>query len=63
MIQPATKEFATQKKIQRLKPFATLAINEYSNELIKQGKKVYKLGLVGSADPRRDGVAKNNFSK
>ena len=34
-----------------LKPSATLAINEHSNELIKKGRKVYKLGFGQSPFP------------
>ncbi|MEQ8425573.1 MAG: aminotransferase class I/II-fold pyridoxal phosphate-dependent enzyme, partial [Cyclobacteriaceae bacterium] len=37
--------------IKSLKPSATLAINEHSNELIRQGKKVYKLGFGQSPFP------------
>lgn len=37
--------------IQHLKPSATLAINEHTNELIRQGKKVYKLGFGQSPFP------------
>lgn len=42
--------------IRTLKPSATLAINEYSNELIRQGKKVYKLGFGQSPFPVPDEV-------
>ncbi|MEQ9415429.1 MAG: aminotransferase class I/II-fold pyridoxal phosphate-dependent enzyme [Cyclobacteriaceae bacterium] len=42
--------------IQTLRPSATLAINEYSNELIKQGKKVYRLGFGQSPFPVPDEV-------
>lgn len=40
-----------KENIQRLKPSATLAINEHSNALIRQGKKVYKLGFGQSPFP------------
>ena len=42
--------------IQTLRPSATLAINEYSNELIKQGKRVYRLGFGQSPFPVPDEV-------
>ena len=35
-----------KEQINRLKPSATLAINEESNKLKKSGKKIYKFGLV-----------------
>ena len=38
-------------QIDRLKPSATLAINEESNKLIKNGKKVYKFGFGQSPFP------------
>ena len=34
-----------KEQISRLKPSATLAINEESNRLKRSGKKVYKFGL------------------
>jgi len=34
-----------KEQINRLKPSATLAINEESNKLKKSGKKVYKFGF------------------
>jgi len=37
--------------IQTLRPSATLAINEYSNDLIKKGRRVYKLGFGQSPFP------------
>lgn len=37
--------------VRALRPSATLAINEHSNELIRQGKPVYKLGLGQSPFP------------
>ena len=37
-------------QISQLKPSATLAINEESNKLIKNGKKVYKFGFGQSWD-------------
>lgn len=38
-------------KVRGLKPSATVAINELSNELIRQGKSVFKLGLGQSPFP------------
>ena len=38
-------------QINKLKPSATLAINEKSNELIRKGKKVYKFGFGQSPFP------------
>jgi len=38
-------------QIKKLKPSATLAINEESNRLIKEGKKVYKFGFGQSPFP------------
>ena len=40
-----------KKQISKLKPSATLAINEESNKLIKSGKKVYKFGFGQSPFP------------
>tara|TARA_Y100000590_G_scaffold333955_1_gene379921 strand:- start:96 stop:1331 length:1236 start_codon:yes stop_codon:yes gene_type:complete len=40
-----------KKQIGKLKPSATLAINEESNKLIKSGKKVYKFGFGQSPFP------------
>ena len=40
-----------KQNITSLKPSATLAINEYSNELIKEGRKVFKLGFGQSPFP------------
>ena len=40
-----------KKQIKLLKPSATLAINEKSNQLIKEGKKVYKFGFGQSPFP------------
>lgn len=37
--------------ITNLKPSATLVINERSNDLVKAGKKVYKLGFGQSPFP------------
>ncbi|HCM77321.1 MAG TPA: aspartate aminotransferase, partial [Cytophagales bacterium] len=45
-----------KQNIKTLKPSATLAINELSNELIKQGRKVYKLGFGQSPFPVPDVV-------
>jgi len=38
-------------QINKLKPSATLAINEKSNKLIRSGKKVYKFGFGQSPFP------------
>ena len=38
-------------QISKLKPSATLAINEESNKLIKKGKKIYKFGFGQSPFP------------
>ena len=35
----------TKDQISKLKPSATLAINEKSNKLLKSGKKIYKFGF------------------
>jgi len=40
-----------KNQINKLKPSATLAINEESNKLIKKGKKVYKFGFGQSPFP------------
>jgi aspartate/methionine/tyrosine aminotransferase len=40
-----------QKNIQSLKTSATLAINELSQQLISEGKEVYKFGLGQSPFP------------
>lgn len=40
-----------KQSISTLKPSATLAINEYSNELLRQGKRIYKLGFGQSPFP------------
>ena len=40
-----------QKNIQNLKTSATLAINELSQQLISEGKEVYKFGLGQSPFP------------
>ncbi|MCB0500624.1 MAG: aminotransferase class I/II-fold pyridoxal phosphate-dependent enzyme [Cyclobacteriaceae bacterium] len=40
-----------RQNIKNLRPSATLAINEYSNELSRQGRKVYKLGFGQSPFP------------
>lgn len=45
--------------IRGLKQSATLTINEYSNSLMKQGKKVYKLGLGQSPFPVPDLVVQS----
>ena len=43
-------------QIARLKPSATLAINEESNRLKKSGKKIYKFGFGQSPFPIPDSV-------
>ena len=43
-------------QINKLKPSATLAINEKSNQLIKSGKKVYKFGFGQSPFPIPDSI-------
>ena len=53
-------------QILKLKPSATLAINEESNKLIKEGKKVYKFGFGQSPFPVPESVVmalKNNANK
>lgn len=53
--------------VRGLSPSATLAINEHSNELIAQGRTVYKLGLGQSPFPVpdcvADALAKNSHQK
>jgi len=50
-----------------LKPSATVAINDLSNELRKQGKEVYKLGLGQSPfpvpEPVVEALQKNAYQK
>ena len=43
-------------QINKLKPSATLAINEKSNQLIRSGKKVYKFGFGQSPFPIPDSI-------
>ena len=53
-------------QISKLKPSATLAINEESNKLIKNGKKVYKFGFGQSPFPVPETIVsalKNNANK
>ena len=53
-------------QISKLKPSATLAINEESNRLKKSGKKVYKFGFGQSPSPIPESVVlalKNNANK
>jgi aspartate aminotransferase len=45
--------------VRGLKQSATLFINEYSNQLVEQGKKIYKLGLGQSPFPVPDIVIKS----
>ena len=55
-----------KKLIGKLKPSATLAINEESDKLIKTGKKVYKFGFGQSPFPVPNSVVealKKNASK
>lgn len=47
------------KKIQSIKPSATLLINERSQQLIRQGKKVFKLGFGQSPFPVPEVVVKS----
>ena len=56
----------TKDQINKLRPSATLAINEKSSKLIKSGKKVYKFGFGQSPFPVPDSVIsalKNNANK
>tara|TARA_Y100000590_G_scaffold249702_1_gene280561 strand:- start:20 stop:1255 length:1236 start_codon:yes stop_codon:yes gene_type:complete len=53
-------------QVSKLKPSATLAINEESNRLKKSGKKIYKFGFGQSPFPVPDSIIselKNNSSK
>ena len=53
-------------QIRKLKPSATLAINEESNKLKESGKKVYKFGFGQSPFPIPDSIVlalKNNANK
>ena len=53
----------TKKNVAKLKPSATLVINEKCKELIKQGKKVYQFGFGQSPFPVPEqivGALKNN---
>ena len=55
-----------KEQINRLKPSATLAINEESNKLKKSGKKVYKFGFGQSPFPVPESIVsalKNNANK
>jgi len=55
-----------KEQINRLKPSATLAINEESNKLKKSGKKVYKFGFGQSPFPVPEPIVsalKNNANK
>ena len=55
-----------KEHINRLKPSATLAINEESNRLKKSGKKIYKFGFGQSPFPVPNSVIlalKNNADK
>ena len=55
-----------KEQISKLKPSATLAINEESNKLIKSGKKVYKFGFGQSPFPIPESIVsalKNNANK
>ena len=55
-----------KEQITRLKPSATLALNEESNRLEKNGKKIYKFGFGQSPFPVPESVVlalKNNANK
>ena len=55
-----------KKEISLLKPSATLAINEETNRLEKNGKKVYKFGFGQSPFPIPENIVlalKNNANK
>ena len=55
-----------KEQIAKLKPSATLAINEESNRLKKSGKKIYKFGFGQSPFPIPESVVlslKNNANK
>ena len=55
-----------KEQINRLKPSATLAINEESNKLKKSGKKIYKFGFGQSPFPVPETIVsalKNNANK
>ena len=45
-----------KEQINRLKPSATLAINEESDKLKKSGKKVYKFGFGQSPFPAPESI-------
>ena len=45
-----------KNQITKLRPSATLAINEESNKLIRCGKKVYKFGFGQSPFPIPDSI-------
>ena len=45
-----------KNQITKLRPSATLAINEESNKLIRSGKKVYKFGFGQSPFPIPDSI-------
>ena len=55
-----------KEQIRKLKPSATLAINEESNRLKKSGKKIYKFGFGQSPFPIPESIVlalKNNADK
>ena len=55
-----------KEQINKLKPSATLAINEESNRLKKSGKKIYKFGFGQSPFPIPESVVmalKSNANK
>ena len=55
-----------KEEIKKLKPSATLAINEESNRLKKSGKKIYKFGFGQSPFPIPESIVlalKNNADK
>ncbi|CAN5257237.1 pyridoxal phosphate-dependent aminotransferase [soil metagenome] len=60
-------DFPINPNVQKLKPSATLAVNERSKELAQQGKEIYRLGFGQSPFPVPDSVVKtlreNAFQK
>lgn len=57
-MEPQTLPINLNLNVRGLKTSATLAINEASNKLIKEGKKVYKFGLGQSPFPVPESVVK-----
>ncbi len=60
-------DFPINPNVQKLKPSATLAVNERSKDLARQGKEIYRLGFGQSPFPVPDSVVKtlqeNAFQK